>query len=281
MLKINLISAVFIVSIVQSAFADDETCEILDRVVVTGASISSGFGVTTPPVKSDLGAHTINMKHVFEGIITSEHKEVKFFGDLLFFRKSRANAQKFIEKIKEYEPTLVIGLDFLFWFGHGKPPKDISAPVYRMEQLNFALRLLEQIDAPIIIGNLPDVRVTIGKVLSASQVPTSATLVKLNDRIQTWGDEHENVTVIDAFAFGLKLINDEAITIRNQSWPAGSQEKLLQDDMLHTTLEGTVAASLLAVESINADCLETNSKIIMKKAAANARLSATKKPESQ
>ena len=162
----------------------------------------------------------------------------------------------------------------MFWFGHGKPPKDISAPVYRMEQLNFALRLLEQIDAPIIIGNLPDVRVAIGKVLSASQVPTSATLVKLNDRIQTWGDEHENVTVIDAFALGLKLINDEAITIRNQSWPSGSQEKLLQDDMLHTTLEGTVAVSLLAISSVELDCIETNPEVIMQKACEDARKSA-------
>jgi len=214
------------------------------------------------------------MKHIFEGIITSEHQEVKFFGDLLFFRKSKANAQKYIEKIKEYKPTLVIGLDFLFWFGHGTPPKDISVPEYRMEKLNFALHLLEQINAPIIIGNLPDVRVAIGKVLSATQVPTSATLVKLNDRIQAWGDANENVTVIDAFTLGLKLVNDEAITIHNQSWPAGSQEKLLQDDMLHTTLEGTVAVSLLAISSIELDCIETNPEVIMQKACENARKSA-------
>jgi hypothetical protein len=281
MLKKSLISAVFIISIAQLAPADDESCDILNRVVVTGASVTAGYGITTRPVKGDLGAYPVNMKHIMEGMITSEHEDVAYFGDLYFFRNSKANAKEYIEKINEHNPTLVVGIDFLFWFGHGTPPKDVDVQTYRMEKLQFALELLEHLSAPLIVGNLPDVSGAAGKMLSANQIPTKETLQKLNECIHRWGNLHENVTVIDAYSLWSKAMLGEEIVLFDNTWPAESQKILLQDDMLHTTLEGTVAASLLVVESINADCLETNSTIIMKKAAANARLSATKKPESQ
>jgi hypothetical protein len=275
------INAIFILLCTFLTFAENESCDILNRVVVTGASVTAGYGITTRPVKGDLGAYPVNMKHIMEGMITSEHEDVAYFGDLYFFRNSKANAKEYIEKINEHNPTLVVGIDFLFWFGHGTPPKDVDVQTYRMEKLQFALELLEHLSAPLIVGNLPDVSGAAGKMLSANQIPTKETLQKLNECIHRWGNLHENVTVIDAYSLWSKAMLGEEIVLFDNTWPAESQKILLQDDMLHTTLEGTVAASLLVVESINADCLETNSTIIMKKAAANARLSATKKPESQ
>ena len=67
------------------------------------------------------------------------------------------------------------------------------------------------------------------------------------------------------------MMQDEEITILGYTWPAGSRTKLLQRDMLHTTLEGTVVAGLFIVESLDTTGLETDPKIIMKKAAAHAR----------
>ncbi|MBC8522612.1 hypothetical protein H8D29_01665, partial [PVC group bacterium] len=245
--KILIIPLIFVISVL----ADNQPCGIFSRVVVTGASVSSGFGVTTPPIKGDLGAYPVNMKHILEGMITTDHEAVEFFGDLLFFRKSKANAEAYIEKIKEHKPTLVIGIDFLFWFGHGTPPIGSEIAAYRMEKLNFALSLLEQLKVPIIVGNLPNVRQAIGKMLSASQVPTAEMLEKLNERIHAWGEEHENIKIVDVFDLSNKLMNDEAITFLGHTWRAGSQSKLLQQDMLHTTFEGTVAASMMVAEEIN------------------------------
>jgi len=269
---------VFLLLFTASTFAGEQPCDILKRVIVTGASVSAGFGITTPPIKGDLGAYPINMKHIMEGLISTEHDEVEFFGDLLFFKKSRENAKAYIEKIKAHKPTLVIGIDFLFWFGHGTPPKEGDTLTYRMEKLNFALSLLNQIDAPIILGDLPNVQEAVGKMLSANQVPTSKTLHKLNKRIHEWGDAHDNVTIVDVFGLSNKLMNDEAITFLGHTWPSGSQSSLLQQDMLHTTLEGTVIASMMAGEALEAGCLETNPKAIMKKAASKARENA-KTPE--
>ena len=264
----------FLLIFAVSAFAQQGPCDIFNRVVVTGASVTAGYGITTPPVKGDLGAYQVNMKHIMEGMITSKHEDVIYFGDLYFFKKSKENAKVFIEKIKECQPTLVVGIDFLFWFGHGTPPKDVDVQAYRMEKLQFALESLEQLSVPVIIGNLPDVSGAVGKMLSANQIPTKETLQKLNERIHRWGNSHENVTVIDAYSLWSKAMRGEEIVLFDFTWPEGSQATLLQKDMLHTKLEGTVAASLLVAKATKTDCMETDPKVIMKKAEAAARADA-------
>ena len=249
----------------------EQPCDVLNRVVVTGASVTAGYGVSTPPIKGDLGAYTINMKHIMEGLITSDHEEVAVYGDLMFFNNSKKNARAYIEKIKLYKPTLVVGVDLLFWFGHGTPPKDCDVPAYRMEKLNYALHLLDELSVPMVIGNLPNVRDAIGGYLSTSHIPTEKTLQKLNERIDAWADAHENVSIIDVHCLWNKALRDEEIVLQHHTWPIGSREKLLQEDMLHTTLEGTVAASLLVIEALGIECLETNLERIKKNAAAFAR----------
>jgi hypothetical protein len=265
----TVMAFIFVVSV-----SADQPCDVLKRVAVTGASVTSGFGVTTPPIKGDLGAYPVNMKHIMEGVITSEHEEVAFYGDLLFFKNSKKNAKAYIKKIKAYKPTLVVGIDFLFWFGHGTPPEDCDVGTYRMDKMNFALSLLDDLNVPMVIGNLPDVRGAVGRMLSANQVPTEKTLQKLNSRIQEWAKVHVNVTIIDVNGFWNKALSDEEIVLLQHTWPAGSQAKLLQRDMLHTTFEGTIAASMLVTEALGVDCLEINPAIIKKNAAAFARIEA-------
>ncbi|MGY8753153.1 MAG: hypothetical protein ACKVIO_04575 [Phycisphaerales bacterium] len=94
---------------------------------------------------------------------------------------------------------------------------------------------------------------------------------KLNERIDAWADAHENVSIIDVHCLWNKALRDEEIVLQHHTWPIGSREKLLQEDMLHTTLEGTVAASLLVIEALGIECLETNLERIKKNAAAFAR----------
>ena len=43
---------------------------ILQRVAITGASVTSGYGVTTQPIRGDLGAYPVNFKHIMEGMIS-------------------------------------------------------------------------------------------------------------------------------------------------------------------------------------------------------------------
>lgn len=272
MKRYSSITIVFLAVFASIGFADPQACTVLNRVVVTGASVSSGFGVSTPPIKGDLGAYRITMKHIVEAMLDCPHEKVALFGGMAFLQNTRANSKAYIEKIIEHKPTLVIGIDFLFWFGHGTPPEQCDIPTYRMEKLNYALKLLDTLKVPVIVGDLPDVSDAVGKMLSASQAPTAETLKKLNARIHEWGDSRTNVRIVDVYNLGNKMTNDEEITILGHTWSAGSKGTLLQKDMLHTTLEGTVAVSLLIASELDVDCIETDPKVIMVNAATNARL---------
>lgn len=262
---------IFLFGFLGCGFAEPHECDILNRVVVTGASVSAGFGLKTPPIKGDLGAYPVTMKHIMEAVINSEHEDVHFYSDMMFFRNPSEFGHTFIEKIIEYEPTLVVGIDFLFWFGYGSTGLFEESTKYRLEKFESGLQLLDKIDAPIIIGDLPDMHRAIGKMLSARQVPDAETIHKLNVRLRDWAKEHPNVTIIPVHDLIESLLNDNEITVHESTWPAGSQSKLLQKDMLHTTLEGTVIASLMIVDALEVDCVETDPKTILKKAAAKAR----------
>ena len=240
-------------------------------MAVTGASVTAGYGLSTPPIQEDLGAYPINMKHIMEGIITVPHEEVEFFGKLMFFTNPKAYGDEFIAKINEYEPSLLIGIDFLFWFAHGSTPEGVDVTSYRLVKLDYGLSLLDQVNCPIIVGNLPNIESAIENLLSRHQVPTQEVLAQLNERIEMWAQSKPNVRVIDAYHLWNLALKGEEFTVLDTTWPNGSQSRLLQDDMLHTTLEGTVAACLLVIEKIPERGVETNLEIIMKRAEAAAR----------
>ena len=253
----------------QNISADD--CKVLDRIAITGASVTAGMGLKTPPISSDLGGYPMNFQHVVEGMLEIEPEAIGFFADVMFFRSSRKNATEYVQKIVEFKPTIVFGIDFLFWFGYGMAPDDVDEDEYRMEKLNFGLDLLELIDAPIIVGDLPDMHAAIGYMLRDGQVPSVPTISKLNERIHKWAEEHKNVQVISVYELGKHILGNEEFTILEHTWPAGSRARLMQGDLLHTTLEGTTAAALLVIDAIDVECFKRDPKLIMQKAAQNAR----------
>jgi len=252
-------------------FSEPNPCDVLNRVVVTGASVTAGYGLKTPPIKGDLGGHPITMKHIMEGVITSPHDDVVLFSDMMFFRNPKKYGNEYIQKIIEHNPTLVVGIDFLFWFAYGSTELAENTPENRTKEFEYGLELLSKIKTPMILGDLPDLHGAIGKLLSAHQVPATATLKKLNTLLREWASTRSNVIIINVNQLFSSAMNDEEITVLNSTWQSGSQAKLLQKDMLHTTLEGTVIASLMIVEALEVECTETDPKVIMKAAAAEAR----------
>ncbi len=270
-LKYQLIALIAGFFVVLSGCADATTTQSLNRVAIVGASVTAGFGVKTPPVDGDAGDYRITMKHIWEGMIDCNHDEVGYFGEMIFFGDPKAAGKESIDKTIAYNPTLVIGIDFLFWFGYGTPPKNVDPKVNRIEKLQYAFDLLDSLDAQIIVGDLPDVHGAIGKMLSPAQVPSVDTLNKLNTMIYAWAKDRPNITVVSVRNLAANLMNDEEITYLGYTWPAGSQEELLQKDMLHTTLEGTIAASLMLAEKIQTQCLETDPNVIKNRALERAR----------
>ncbi len=246
----------------------------LERVAVTGASVTAGWGVQTPPIKGDFGGYPMNLKHIVDAMIITPHEEVAYFGDPMFFANPVVSGKEIIEKISAYDPTLIIAVDFLFWYAYGTA--SIEGEEDRIKKFNEGLSCLENVKSDLLIGNIPDVHKAIGRVLSASHVPTVETIQKMNRMLNSWVLLHQNVTVLDVYTLYGALLDDTAIKTDTFTWPAGSKEKLLQSDSLHMTLEGTVAASLVVADAISLEEIETNPKILMLKAAAIARSAAKK-----
>ncbi len=246
----------------------------LDRVAVVGASVTAGWGVQTPPIKGDFGGYPMNLKHIVDAMILTPHEEVAYFGESLFFTQPVVYGKELIEEITTYEPTLIIAVDFLFWYAYGNV--GIEGEEDRIKKFNEGLSCLENVKSDLLIGNIPDVHKAIGRVLSASHVPTVETIQKMNRMLNSWVLLHQNVTVLDVYTLYGALLDDAAIKTDTFTWPAGSKEKLLQSDSLHMTLEGTVAASLVVADAIGLEEIETNPKILMLKAAAIARAAAKK-----
>lgn len=246
----------------------------LERVAVTGASVTAGWGLQTPPIKGDFGGYPINLKHIVDAMILAPHEEVAYFGEQKFFTRPVVYGSKLIDEITEYDPTLIVAVDYLFWFAYGNV--GFAGEKYRINKFKEGLSILENIQSHLIIGNIPDVRKAIGKVLSASQVPAVETIQKMNNMLRSWALLHPKVKVLNVYELYKDLLDDATLTTSSYTWPAGSQEKLLQKDMLHTTFEGTVAASLVVADVIGLEGLETNPKILMLRAATIARQEAKK-----
>jgi len=246
----------------------------LERVAVTGASVTAGWGVQTPPIKGEFGGYPINLKHIVDAMILAPHEEVAYFGEPMFFTRPVVYGSKLIDEITEYDPTLIVAVDYLFWFAYGNV--GFAGEKYRINKFKEGLSILENIQSHLIIGNIPDVRKAIGKVLSASQVPAVETIQKMNNMLRSWALLHPKVKVLNVYELYKDLLDDATLTTNSYTWPAGSQEKLLQKDMLHTTFEGTVAVSLVVADAIGLEGLETNPKILMLRAATIARQEAKK-----
>lgn len=233
--------------------------------------MTAGFGLTTPPIKGDLGGYPINMRHIVEGMISIPHEEVAYFGKLAFFARPVANGEVLIDQLVAYEPSLVVAIDFLFWYAYGGTRNAADPAQYRTEKFERGLALLEKIEAPIILGNLPDMHKSIGVMLSAGQVPSVQTIHALNIRVKEWAKDKPNVFLVDSHRVVTNLMNDDRVQVFGHTWPAGSQSTLLQADMLHPTFEGTVGISLLIAEALGGSGLETDLRVLMKNAAEEAR----------
>jgi hypothetical protein len=206
-----------------------------------------------------------------EGLIIAPHEDVKIVSEMMFFRNPKEHGDAFIKQIKTHDPTLVVGIDFLFWFAYGGTGFEEPAQ-HRKEKFEHGLTLLSQISVPLVIGDLPDMRRAVGKMLSAHQVPSTETIKILNERLRAWALEHPNVIVLPAHDLIQSILNDEEVTVLNSTWAEGSKAQLVQPDMLHLTLEGAVVSTLMVIEALGTDCVETDPKVIMKNAAAIARL---------
>ncbi|HEY5044102.1 MAG TPA: hypothetical protein VIK53_19190 [Verrucomicrobiae bacterium] len=215
------------------------------RVVVIGASASAGFVLSEPFGGTNTTKCKLN--YYLDAAITAPHAPVKNLATALMFINPDAFAPMQVEAATNDRPTLVIGVDFLFWFCYGEGRTD-AARAQRFEQ---GLKLLERIPCPLVIGDIPDASsATNTGIIGPDQIPSATALAAANQRLRNWAAARPQVAVVPLAKFMRTVMDNEAVTVHGQSLPAGKTRTLMQNDRLHPTPRGDALLAISILDSL-------------------------------
>lgn len=216
-----------------------------EKIAVIGASISAGFRIDGN--LDSFGPSKIQLANVIEASLKVAHQPIENHAEAMAFLDPKGSMHSAFEAMRADKPTMIVALDYLFWFGYGQKKED-----QRSVDLDAALLELGTFTCPILLGDLPDMTVAAQvpePMLQKAMVPAADTLKKLNEKIGAFAKEHANVIVVPIADITAKVQSDAEVQVRNNKWPKGSIDKLLQADRLHTTLEGTCAVWVIALDT--------------------------------
>ena len=199
------------------------------RVAILGASASAGF--VWP-----LGARPkVPLAEVFEEMLLEEHAPVVSAATENVFLNPKEISRDLWEQARAADPTLVVAVDFLFWYVYGAKDEEDD----RLADLEDGLKLLDQLDCRIVVGDVPYMKDAIGGMLREHQVPRPATLDKANRRIREWVAAHPNVVLVS--------LGDELARLEAER--QDGDPELLQSDRLHPTVYGSAILAARILEA--------------------------------
>jgi hypothetical protein len=193
---------------------------VLSRVAVIGASASRGFALP------------VGLADALSALSASALLDVQDCSSSRMFLAPLTQGNQQVECAREGSPTLVIALDFLFWFGYGFAESEAQ----RLERLEQGLELLEDLDGHLVVGRFPDMSAAVGRMLLPGQMPDGATLERLNARLAEWA-RGRDVLVLPLDRMLADLRAGRAVDLGGEAEAHGTGN-LLQADELHPTLEG-------------------------------------------
>src|SRR3989442_23267 len=120
------------------------------RIVMVGASASAGFTESEPLG----GPKTLRyrLSGYLDAALLVAHEPVQNLANAMFFIQPEAAGRYQIDQAIKASPTLVVGIDFLFWFCYGEGPTDKD----RLQRFEKGLKLLETVLCPLVLGDIPD-----------------------------------------------------------------------------------------------------------------------------
>lgn len=227
---------------------------LFSRVGLIGASATAGFGVLVDDPTSDPSLlHGADMGDILIASC-SEPILVSRLGSVFFYADPLATGRGAIDRMLRFKPSVIVGVDFLFWYGYGT--MNAKGGTLRREEERFdlleeGLRQADRIVAlgvPVVLGDFPDMHDSIGRMLSPEQVPEPATLARLNERVLEWASTRPNVRILPLSTLVPLLDRGASIMLRGRIWSRGVDGGILQDDRLHPTLTGSMALATAACE---------------------------------
>jgi len=220
---------------------------VLEQPAVLGASMTDGFLL---PLEADC---MVTLADTVAATQAGDTELPERFSTTLFFLDPVEHGTRLANQALDSKPTLLVALDFLFWFGYGWTQED-----QRLQRLELGLELLDQFPCPIVIADFPDLsraaREGVGvhgrPMIAPGQVPDPATLELLNARLDRWARQRGDVVVVPLASLYDDLLAGRDVTVRGNTWHEGALEQLMDQDLLHPTLTGTIAVTMLACDGL-------------------------------
>ncbi len=149
------------------------------------------------------------------------------------------------------KPSMVVGLDFLFWYFYGAP-LDGKERFLRLEKGLGELDKLH--NTYIVIGDIPDMHGADPNMLSEAQIPEKEMIEEANKRIAEWAKGKKNVVIVP-LAEWVKKLKAKGIELAPEPWEKGEKVKIgpreaLLQDRLHPSCAGAVAVAIKLVRFI-------------------------------
>lgn len=222
----------------------------LARPAIIGASASAGLG--SQVATSDGKTYLADMQAVYDAVVLTGHAEPVFLADPSFYSDPSAAAARQLASAAQARPTLLLGIDFLFWTAYAARPDDIPGGVAadRRSALENSLRALDSFNCPTILGDIPDMRSAIGTMLADRMVPPPTELASLNETIRAWAGAHPNVVIVPLTQIGAAAAQNQPLTIAGSTYTPAEVAAFLQEDRLHPTTQGLVAMLLAAMNDL-------------------------------
>ena len=211
---------------------------------MVGASVSAGFTASEP-----LGGPStpqFRLSRYVEAALLVRHEPVRNLANSFLFLQPELLGRHQIDQALKAEPTLVLGVDFLFWFCYGTGDTDAD----RLQRFEKGLKMLEAIRCPLVVGDIPDASAAVNGMLRPEQIPSTNAMAAANKRLKQWAATRPNVVLLRLSQFMRAAMANQAITIHDYTVPEGKTRILLQDDKLHPSPPGCAFVALAALNAL-------------------------------
>lgn len=215
---------------------------LLERIVLLGASVTAGFDISEPFG----GAKTFEYRlaNYIEAALAHPHQPVTTQANAFFFLKPAETLRAQLKATLEAQPSLVVGLDTLFWFCYGNAANEKE----RVERFESGLRLMEEITVPMVLGDIPNASQAVGGILAKKQMPELSTIEQCNERLKAWAADRRHVTIFPLSRVMAAAINNDELRLGSIAWPKGKSRILLQRDGLHPTAAGLAGLAIAVLD---------------------------------
>lgn len=221
------------------------------RLHIIGASVSGGFE-DGPAFGAKEEGDTVALQQLLKSW-AGEHARVTAHNPVAMvamFTDPDEHGRAQIDAAKKARPDLVLAIDFAFWFAYGHVGGDEAAA--RAERFERGLAMLAELEMPVLVGDLPDMRGAARRMLSPKQIPAPEILRQLNERLAAFAAARGNVRVV-ALSQAVRTLREQGTELdlaggRLVTPPLA----LLQEDRLHATRLGMAYLGSQLQEAIGA-----------------------------